>query len=1447
MVASILPAVGVIDGLAPRAALLVADDRQCLRPEWRAATLALFPQKLPSGPPELQLALAQIYGKLALTQRQDLPGGYLLDWDARVRLPQVRLAWLRVELALLPERLPTHLGSPLLRLALRELRAADLPDPLALLGQLALCDDAELQGRALSLAGPAFHAGRLDPEELYALLLTLLRSRHQAVLAATLSELAEPWASCFPYPRAALAELPTPVAGVDAVADATLCLAAAAGQDGPVRGVLADQTAPGERRQKALRLLANLGRRDDLLPVLATAQTDPVLLGKAALFFLVGRHQRGHFVGPEHVESVLTLYLGTTELAADAVAPLLYPARGALLEYVAAVPIDDPRWERLLPLLCALAPDEPAVAPLLCALLGAATQPHRQRQVLAALARLRDPQAEEPALALLPQLPGEVLAALRAFGGSRTAAALGTALGLPAGDLAPWLRPFAAPALGLLWQLLDPGAPLRKVLLARLNPAALPMEIRADLGTRPPAEELALKRLADACPPALPAATALRTVALGGDVAEAEALLLRCIAELHGGAAPPDSDWVEEAPRVPAEALRGITALGQRLYERCCIRPPCLLDARSAAHAGELLLADLGLRLLQRSDLSEGERIILLKLLHKDVAPAALPAMAARLRPLLRDRSPHIRKLAIACLSQRGAERLAHNLTKLLSADDIQTVRQALLALGEMKARFAAPAIAGCLEHPNLNVKKTAAEALAQAGTPSVVPRILFWLGYHDNPGFRTSLDAALTAILGPARRPTLRAAHAQAKTPREKELLAKALGSAPADPPEGSIAAKPLPDQKMRPAVAALGQKGWQLERAQAVLATLADGQGPPFLPVERAALRPYLTEWLQLGAAAVPLVAQSCTGVLDPRERILLGDQLDLLLAALPRGESGRAELLDLLEQLLPQLAPAAALRVAAAYRGLPPAANRKGRSPFDFLRACGVVLDESDLHRALAECAGTSDPQAGARAVLREAFLAGKSGLPTDAAAQAARAAMETASYAGKQALAGLRKQWPLAARPRATLQLLIDRYPSAPAATQPELLEFMLALQPPFAAAVGSNPTPHPRREPVAGPHRSSAAWLAQLDAPDQSERRAAVQALLQLPDLGAQDALLEAYLSGRLEGLEDGAWRLDCVPLAGRLAVLPEERVGLYTQGAGRLRVARLAASLPVAQLPQFAPLLLSFWEDSDRELSAAAALALRLMPAEALLPALTPQLRHDRFGALDLLSGTVQSRPEWTALLARLEDAGRAEQAAALRKRTIEGPLAGSAAATAALAALKDRKTNAPAPVPALAPALPRGELLALARATDRQSAEPVRAALSALSQHPDPELVAVLIQQLDHKSPRVRLHAHRLLRGCVDRQQYLELTCRLLEEKDLDIRRLAIRTLSHGRYAPALRALVALLGDSHPLIRTAAAQGVRLFGNQALPTLQGAQRKQRPDRRAEYAAVIAQIEEDLG
>ena len=117
---------------------------------------------------------------------------------------------------------------------------------------------------------------------------------------------------------------------------------------------------------------------------------------------------------------------------------------------------------------------------------------------------------------------------------------------------------------------------------------------------------------------------------------------------------------------------------------------------------------------------------------------------------LLAHRDPHVVKFVLACLgSVPGDEIRGYFHTYLHLDQDIYTLRQALIGAKATGNRSLEPLVIPLLNHRNMNIKKTAAEYLAQYGSELAVPELLRWLGNHDNPGFRAPLQGGLRRILG--------------------------------------------------------------------------------------------------------------------------------------------------------------------------------------------------------------------------------------------------------------------------------------------------------------------------------------------------------------------------------------------------------------------------------------------------------------------------------------------------------------------------------------------------------------------------------------------------------------------------------------------------------------------------------------------------------------------------
>ncbi|MFD4024968.1 HEAT repeat domain-containing protein [Streptomyces sp. NPDC058576] len=804
------------------------------RGEDGAGHLALPKRLLPDSPgesPEESLLLAGVHARLgARKPRRRLP-----DWRAAALPVRVRIAWLRTELLGDPTVLRTEPAGELLYRAVRESDAADAHRPDHLVAELVGTGDPVLQAEALRLARDGLHAGLLAPAFTRGLLVRLLDAPDHGVVTGALRELAEPWAAATPVASSLLTRSAgtrdgggTDRGGPAALAAAALVAGARHGHQTVLWSTAEDPSGAPDLRRRAVELLGERAERTDIGRLVALAATDPLLLAGPVLTCLRGLHRRGHFPADQDAGPLLDLALADRTLPAEDIATVLYTCRRPLFDALTDAPPTAPDWPRRLELLVALERQGAADVPIGEAVAGLLPAARAPRPFLAAIRVLRPPNAEEAVLALLPTAPAAALVALEAIGGDRTRSTLARAFGVagaadgpapapdsphegtggsrPAGDgpapapggssrppVAPELRSVRDRALALLWHLThDPGQ--RRDLLAQLDPQHLPRDVEADLGAPDERELAVLRARVDVDAPV----AALRRIAAyagTGTLPLVSDLLLRIVRDLAAPRGPgtgpprpvPDTPYPglvpagrarpDGEPELPPEALEAVRALGSRLRKRRWIRPVCLLDAPDDTGAGHAFLTATLLRLLERPGLTGGEQAVLLKALLQVPATAST---RARVHRLLRARDPHVRKHVIALLahdsSGEDARALSATLVPLTSDPDIRTVRAALLALGAARARWAGEAVAACLHHPNMNIRKTAAAALLHTGAPASVPHLLRALGRDDNPGLRTALTRALRAVVDDAYVATLLAAAEAAGDERARRLQLSAL-----------------------------------------------------------------------------------------------------------------------------------------------------------------------------------------------------------------------------------------------------------------------------------------------------------------------------------------------------------------------------------------------------------------------------------------------------------------------------------------------------------------------------------------------------------------------------------------------------------------------------------------------------------------------------------------------
>ncbi|WP_381789950.1 HEAT repeat domain-containing protein [Streptomyces niveus] len=1484
-----------------------------------ARLAALLPAALSAAgpapwPAEDALALAELYARLA----PHVPKPYALagrvpSWRTAGLPVRVRIAWLRAEIANDPTAVRREPASEALYQAVRETGIATAFRPRQLVAELSDSGDQVLLGESLRLAREGLHAGVLPVAHVRAHLVRLLGpdAEHavgSATVVAALAELSESWATLEPLPPSRLSGLLTAAEATvpPAVADAALTALARHGHSGALRQAVDDPGLPPRLRRRALELLGELATRDDIRELTAVAASDPLLFGEPAVACLRGLHRRGHFVTGPDVPAVVALALADHAIAPCEIATILFTCRQDMFRLLIDAPADDPSWPRRLALLVALAgqgtagagePGELPVGDVITRTLMATSSP---RPFLDALRALRHTAAEEAVLARLATEPATVLRTLEAIGGLRTVSALRDGLGLaaadgesviaphlPPGTVAPHLRAERHRALELLWQLTEDPAD-RRALLVRLDPAELPARIAADLGG-PDESELALLGARANRDEPVAALCGLAAHGGAGTLPVIADLLLRVVAELahsEGTLTEPapsrplsrqpdgsgSGQWPTGEPAVPGEVLEAVRGLGRRLHARRRIRPICLLDAADAEAAGNALAATMVLDLLDRPEPTDDERVILLELLTRIPYPHTRP----RVHRLLRHRNPHLRKHVIALLAQDSegadAQALSASLITLTTADDIRTVRQALLALGHARARWAAGAIAACLDHPNMNIKKTAAAVLVHAGTAVAVPQLLNWLGRHDNPGFRTALAHALRAILGDAYEATLRAAVDGTDEPRARRLLSGCLAERP---PDGTAHSR-------RSDFAALKSGGWWPAIA---LRIARRGE----LPARHwpHGQRPTLADWLALAdstrdpertltrdpapgslsdtrARLVRTALRLCPAPLSDAERRTYARFTPLLLMCLTDAatwdEDGQ-DLVSVLEVLAPVLPTGEKRAVADAVRALP------GTAPaptLTLLRHCGAVLTRADLDQSLrAAATGRSTGTRAARAevaVLREAFGITDATLPADARAWRVQleAAVRGPSEAAKFRRAEEARPGETTPNSRYRLAALADAYPAADPATRSVLLDWMTALQPldvpPWtlreaaadeaATALTSNRTV--RADDLDQPRSAAlrARLLDMLDAPDPDRRRTAAVALLKWPDPDVRSAVLRAYLHGRVD-VDIGVDGLADAEPPGLLAALADaERDGAEIRYE---RLARLAGRLDPSTLQPLVPQLLEWWQQAPQAVRP----VLDAVPADTLAVILGDRIEAGAWGFMDLLAGrTLLRTPALTKIRHRLRAEGRDSLADTLR--LVDGPLLDPGAE------LQDARERARSTAPAEASnGQSRQELLRLARTG---SPDQIRRALTRLAEEqpgrnatpphapasaeaPDhPELLALVGELLHHPRPRVRLHAHRTSRALFDRETYLRHTSTLLGDAQPDVVRSAVRALTHAAWEPAVPPIVGLLDHPHPAVRGAAVDGLARMAGRAVPALRHAADHARPDKRSVYTAVLDRI-----
>lgn len=1482
------------EGLVHAAVLHV--DRRLRSGEVITDLESVIPHDVLRLPPESQLVLA----KLAADGFRVPTADPLMD-----QVPSVRLAWLRARLLAQPEALDAWEGRPLAWEAVADLDTARVIGS-GLLVRMIHSPDAVVRERALAHLHAGLERGLLSRGQAHELAVVLIRDARTPIAIGAMRFLGAPWAVGLPLP-----ELATTHGDLDRERE-WLSLLAARRDTRRIRRLLSEvgseRLVPG-----LLAALGEVGDAADIATIVRALLDDPHRCGSSGLTALVAMKRRGISADDAEVLALIDVYLRGPALDVAAVAEITSSRSDRAVKELDSFLRDGAPWSRVVALLEAFGTR--SAIRRLEAIARTVAEREGWWHAIRALGRLGVGEVESEILRRLDAEPEACLFALRRIGGAPTVRALAERLGEARQSLPVW----AADAATVLFEL-DPSPTLFDVLAKR---GLLSTDI---LNVLPAQGAIAQSEPMRAI--AAQAGHPLRRAAIraigrtGGPLA---ADLLGTLVSDH------DDD-------VRSEALDALRVLGRRLAELGAVRPPHLA---SADNPGDALVADVVVRHLRDRSLEDG---VLARLLDA-LAGLDHPHLVTVVRPYLRHSSVDVRKRAISCLAVAGPA-AAPWLLPSLTKTDIVLSRQVLLAVATTRARGLATTIGDWLDHANMNLKKTAAEALVASGDATVVPKLLHWIANHDNPGFRELLVRALKAILGDWYRGVLVDGLVEATTSRARGLLVDALSGELSATDVATVVhtrATELPDGDSW-SVALLQQiyagefvlRGSTITALDVALrerglghripARVADADG------RKAWLAPAIRAGEQLKSALreSPLSERGIAALLTELRKANVQGQfvptnlsrreIHTLLDVYPRlGEEGQSGALHVLATA--DLDAVARFRVGRLLDGVPidaiPSALMRYRADTLAIDVARTVVDWPDaMVRDAAlntlilagEVDPTQWPESHADALVRYLLRKGEYETCIEWCRRQHRipSLLRTMSDTLGASFALQQCRVATSDHPELAGILLSELARLGPAGDE-ELARIAKARD--VDLGIRERALNELAQRPDA--RTDHALFRAMLDDEHVGLRERAARRLLQMGESDDRLTILEGFLDGRYR--EHFAIRLDHDDLAFLENAVRESR------GRARLRLVELLERFVGDAKVR---LLLELWKTGEPEPKEKARDTLRTIAAVRVIPFVEQELDAGNVAALDVVGATssipetlvtrfAPGDPTWQRFFDRMVASGPLHAPGlgdVITRSLHEGNVDRNAAlllvrlgdwsddekVPGLVSALRDslngehRDDTVERIVEATTQLAPTSRLRVLAsvgRPTDRavvdalvdlvlesegflaSLSEPMATAVERAFDHGldgEPERArrilsyraataktetqrAALVDRLEdamaHRTARVRMHAHRLLRAHAERPRYLAASRSLLRDADPSTVRSAVRVLAFGGDVDSVGEIAELLGHPHDVVRHAARDGLIHFGEDALSPLTKAMARARPDRRGAYAEVIERIQ----
>ncbi len=728
--------------------------RNCRETEELAELARRLPNTLKEIPNRLSLELSRIAMELAVYSP-------IIASDVLELSPRLRREWLQAYLC--AGFAPQEISESILVQVVAGWDCSGFLRPLVLLQCMSTAKSPRLRQRALELLPNAVNNLQMSAEDAFPVVLTLASDRELALRKNSIQQLSATWLLSL-SPKS-IDDRDNFLAEVSRGNDSILALAslqtmATLGNYSELRDIVADPATPLSTKVASLEQLGPVAEVEDIDSAISLAIDNPLAFATPARELLLSAHRHGVFVRESQLTLVLELFDVDRNWSGEEFVRVTYLFRVSLLSTLAELESSDRRWIRRATILGAsygvLAHE------LILSLLGTSSDPEIVVSLLRAAGQnseFRDCSALRKWLA---EFPEEVIPLLRCKGCPDSQVELRAIVESPLSSAS--LRNLA---LDTLWSLSDK----REQLMEELHGVLGPRE--SSLLSRP----LAGKSLG-----AQLLLASSRQELDGDKTSQAEVFSLVC----HSGDYSLKTVVVEQfralVKTVVAKALHGdftskrieLPLLEQELFiygrhlvtQDRCVRP----WVNSAPETGgDFLRGVLVTWLLEKPEVATTVAILEMLSRHNPSGPAL-----RAIEGYWRHPDKGVQRAAIEAIlaSGEGGRGLELSICRLARDGEARILCQALDAVAEFNACWALPMVLSGLERPEMAVKKAAASALAVIGGAGATESILEWLSRHDNPGFRNSLVAALHKCAGLSANSLVIAALEKNTDKRTRDLL---------------------------------------------------------------------------------------------------------------------------------------------------------------------------------------------------------------------------------------------------------------------------------------------------------------------------------------------------------------------------------------------------------------------------------------------------------------------------------------------------------------------------------------------------------------------------------------------------------------------------------------------------------------------------------------------------